>query len=393
MRAFYVTLLFFSFAVAQEIPPLPIPIGAGTAEVHDGNIYKIGGSNSWSGNRQYPRIYKFDGMQWSYHDSIPDNDLWDVESVLVGDEVYLISGWPGGERRIRSYNITSGMWNTDLAQSPNTYTWGVAAEYINGHIYVFDPAGNVFEYDIENDEWTTLTNAGVSGSRNLSSIVYKEKMYVIGYNDSTFMRYDPAADMWEELAKSYYQVGAPAMGIINEKIYCIGGNINNNSAAGYKTVIVYDALQNTWHLDSLKIAGKRHWMATAQYEGGLYVLGGFDSTTIAVDIVEEIVPQGTAVSIGNDTKVTLPGGTELRANYPNPFNPQTTIGFYLPRTAEIALQVYDSNGRIVARLSEGRLAAGEHMVAFNASGLPSGVYFYRLSGTGFNLTRKMLLLK
>ncbi len=393
MRSFTFSLLAFCFLAAQELPPLPIPIGAGSAEVHNSNIYYFGGSNNWGGSVLYPRIYKFDGQQWAYHDSIPDYYMWDVETVLVGDEVYLLSGWNDGQARNRKYHIPTGNWTTDLAESPNTYDWGVSAEYLDGFIYLFDPAGNVFEYSISLNEWTTKTNAGVSGTRDLSSVLFQDEVYVIGYNDSVFMKYTPATDNWTALSKSLYQVGAAAMGIINDDVYCVGGNLNGNSSAHYRSVIVYDIESNTWKLDSLEISGKRHWMATAEYEGGLYVLGGIDSNSASVDIVEEIVPQGTAVSIGDDLKPNLPSDIRLHANYPNPFNPQTTIGFYLPKAAEIALQVYDGNGRIVARLSEGRLAAGEHTVAFNASGLPSGVYFYRLSGNGVNLTRKMLLLK
>ena len=89
----------------------------------------------------------------------------------------------------------------------------------------------------------------------------------------------------------------------------------------------------------------------------------------------------------------IPESFALEANYPNPFNPQTTLGFALPQMAQVRLVVYDVLGREVARLLEGTLAAGRHEAVFDASGLPTGVYLYRLEADGYAQTRRMLLVK
>jgi hypothetical protein len=84
----------------------------------------------------------------------------------------------------------------------------------------------------------------------------------------------------------------------------------------------------------------------------------------------------------------------LSQNYPNPFNPQTTIDFSVPNTGLVTLEVFDASGAKVATLVNDVKAKGtKHTVAFNAQGLASGVYFYRLQGNGFNEMRKMVLLK
>jgi hypothetical protein len=83
----------------------------------------------------------------------------------------------------------------------------------------------------------------------------------------------------------------------------------------------------------------------------------------------------------------------LSQNYPNPFNPQTTIDFVVPATGPVTLEVFDARGAKVASLVDGVKSKGNHTVSFNAQGLASGVYFYRLQGTGFNEMRKMVLLK
>lgn len=93
----------------------------------------------------------------------------------------------------------------------------------------------------------------------------------------------------------------------------------------------------------------------------------------------------------------------LTANYPNPFNPSTTISFSLPEAAEVRLAVYNTLGQEVAVLADGSLGAGWHSVVWDASrsaGAPvsSGVYFYRMTASGisgktFSSMQKMVLMK
>jgi len=84
---------------------------------------------------------------------------------------------------------------------------------------------------------------------------------------------------------------------------------------------------------------------------------------------------------------------ELAQNYPNPFNPVTMIRYQIPTAETVSLKVYDVLGKEVATLVSGRQEAGNYAVPFNASGLSSGMYFYRLQAGGFVETRKMMLVK
>jgi parallel beta-helix repeat protein len=83
----------------------------------------------------------------------------------------------------------------------------------------------------------------------------------------------------------------------------------------------------------------------------------------------------------------------LGQNYPNPFNPLTDISYHLPIDAKVRLDVFDSIGRMVARLVDENQKAGDYQAAFTNPGLASGVYFYRLSAGEFTETKKMLLIK
>ena len=84
-------------------------------------------------------------------------------------------------------------------------------------------------------------------------------------------------------------------------------------------------------------------------------------------------------------------GCVLGQNYPNPFNPSTVIGYRIPASSHVTLNVYDAAGREVAVLFDGSRAAGRYTVTWHASGIPSGVYFYRITQEGITESRKMVL--
>ena len=83
----------------------------------------------------------------------------------------------------------------------------------------------------------------------------------------------------------------------------------------------------------------------------------------------------------------------LQTNYPNPFNPVTTIAYSLPKESNVSLFVYDLLGKQVAAVVNGKQPAGDYSVAFDASRLASGVYMYRLQAGSFVQTKKMVLMK
>jgi hypothetical protein len=113
---------------------------------------------------------------------------------------------------------------------------------------------------------------------------------------------------------------------------------------------------------------------------------GFRVDSISVSLVKGSTPTKPAGTLAPDFT--------LVPNYPNPFNPSTTISFTLGSTSKALLEVYNLLGQKVATLVDDVRPAGSYSVRFNAAGLPSGVYFYQLStDNGFAQRRTMLLLK
>jgi hypothetical protein len=96
---------------------------------------------------------------------------------------------------------------------------------------------------------------------------------------------------------------------------------------------------------------------------------------------------------GPVTEVELPTSYRLSENYPNPFNPTTTIDYDLVSGGNVELTVYNVTGEVVANLVNGHRDAGSYTVTFDAANLASGVYFYRLTAGDFKATHKMTLVK
>lgn len=100
-----------------------------------------------------------------------------------------------------------------------------------------------------------------------------------------------------------------------------------------------------------------------------------------------------ATATVNEQETELPTTYELHQNYPNPFNPVTTIRYALPESGRVRLAVFDMLGREVAVLVDADVTAGQHEVQFDAQGLPSGSYIYRMDMAEGSIERRLVLLK
>lgn len=104
---------------------------------------------------------------------------------------------------------------------------------------------------------------------------------------------------------------------------------------------------------------------------------------------------GIAPAIPEDvlSQAAVPAEFSLAQNYPNPFNPNTRIEYKLAIREYVRLNVYNMLGQEVATLVDGVRDAGTYNAEWNASGVPSGIYWYRIDAGNFSETRKMILMK
>jgi uncharacterized repeat protein (TIGR01451 family) len=123
-------------------------------------------------------------------------------------------------------------------------------------------------------------------------------------------------------------------------------------------------------------------------------VGKIDGVTLyALDAHGNVVQPTVVTSTEAGAGPEQPTSFALYGNYPNPFNPTTTIRYDVPEVTTVHVSVYDALGRMVASLVDGQQSAGKHSVTWDASDLPSGVYFSRMNAGSFVETRKMMLLR
>jgi len=105
-------------------------------------------------------------------------------------------------------------------------------------------------------------------------------------------------------------------------------------------------------------------------------------------VINDVVP-----GIETPDDAALPTEFALNQNYPNPFNPVTTIKYQISEISFVTLKVYDVLGNEIITLLSEEKSVGNYEFEFDATGLPSGIYFYRLQAGSFVETKKMVLLR
>ena len=113
---------------------------------------------------------------------------------------------------------------------------------------------------------------------------------------------------------------------------------------------------------------------------------GFDPNSGAV-------PPDPATSLPPSIETDVPSDYTLGQNYPNPYNPATSIAYQIPRSGFVTLRIFDVVGRELVSLINMQQPPGHYTVAFDASGLTGGIYFYRIEVNGYLSTKKMVLIK
>lgn len=149
-----------------------------------------------------------------------------------------------------------------------------------------------------------------------------------------------------------------------------------------------------------KIAGKS-WESVGRIKGNGTTAQGaqysFTDDAVAGNVsyrLKQVDFDGTfTYSATVEVSASVPDQFELSQNYPNPFNPSTVIRYSIPQDAKVKLQVYSITGQLVAELVNASQSAGVHNVTFNAAGLASGTYIYKIQAGSFVQMKKMMLIK
>lgn len=238
-----------------------------------------------------------------------------------------------------AYRDLSGSWNW-ITELIDGYTYCMTID-ADDNVWVADES-NLGVWKIASDETVTKIDSTTYSQLNVSV---------------TDMAVDADNDVW----------------------FATAGNGILEIKAGDGSLVQYTAANSDLPQDDLtdlEIKGGAIWAATT--DSGVVMIEGI---------------------LGTDDKVVdQPTSFALHANYPNPFNPSTSISFDLMNSTDITLTVYDLLGNRIATLAQGNYPAGTSQVEWNGlssdgQSLPSGIYFYRLQAGAESQSRKMMLLK
>lgn len=149
------------------------------------------------------------------------------------------------------------------------------------------------------------------------------------------------------------------------------------------------------NIDHITINNQLHsnWLKSSEQIHIPIYIDDYKNTTSDHFPVEARFDVSDRLIVSNQKRPDTPKSPILFPNYPNPFNPETTITFQLSKNNEVQLEIFDVMGRKIATLVNKLKSAGTHKVGFNAKNLSTGVYYYRLQTPEFSETKKMLLIK
>jgi N-acetylmuramoyl-L-alanine amidase len=260
------------------------------------------------------------------------------------------------------------------------------------------------------DWWVPQQSGSSTGYLTLETSVASSSAYanpVRGDNKSMALDYawDPSAT--STLIREYKPTSLPKFsndGVLNAYIFGDGGDnlfrfaVNDGDGeievSPWRTIDWYGWRMVSWDLTN---DGVGSWIGDGSLDGELdfdsfqFSRGAEGDQKGAYYIDDCYAADLVAVGVGETSSAPKTFG--LDANYPNPFNPSTTIRYRLPRSANVSLKVFDMLGAEVATLVNGARAAGVHEVVFEAGELAGGVYAYRIVAGDFTQTRKLVLLK
>lgn len=269
--------------------------------------------------------------------------------TIRGDYAY-VAWYSAGVRVVNLTNpavpTDAGGYDTSPTTSGYNGVWGV---------YPYFPSGKIIAGDMQNGLW--VFRFSDLDPRVPFSLKQPSNGDTVVAATSTEFRWTKTADLNKD--PHWYELHIRGPGV--------NTTVRSADTVAQVSGIAFQAgAEYTW-----SVAARDEWNNTASQDTFRFV---YDASTGAGE------PQ-------------MPYAFRLMQNYPNPFNPSTMIAYELAESSPVTLRIFNVLGERVMDLVQGIQAAGSHEAAFDATGLPSGIYFYRLNAGVFTSTRKMMLMK
>jgi len=394
-----------------------------------GNEVVVGGEFTSAGGVSANRVARFNTQTntWSSLGTGSSNGVsggaYPYVSALavVGNEVVVGGSFTeaGGvsANGVARFNTQTNTWSslgTGTSNGVNNFVTALAV--VGNEVFVggnFTSAGgvsanNVARFNTQTNTWSSLgtgSSNGVSGvsfpAVNALAVVGNEVVVggdftsAGGVSANRVARFNTQTNTWSTLGTgSSNGVGniVRALAVMGNEVF-VGGRFTEAGGVSANYVARFNTQTNTWStLGTGSSNGVNDYVNALAVVGNEVFVGG--SFTSAGGIASTFIARwNSGTSRVEQLSPTAPKTFLLEQNYPNPFNPSTTIRYQLPVASEVKLEVYDVLGKKIATLVNERQSAGSYQVVWNASGLSSGTYFYRLQAGTFVETKKMIMVK
>jgi hypothetical protein len=329
-----------------------------------------------SPGKEQTALYQLWSAGWT--DNSRWSSTWDAEGRKIGE---IGEQWSRGTWDTTNLTVTSYVTGEFIEEYHHSYVPHGGGDSSTAYLRS-DAAGNILVMD--QTMWTNgiadfrerITNTYDSEGHAIASVKEELVQGVLTQTERESRTLDGSGNEMERLHEDY-SGGVWSNSWRFRSAYDVYGNISTCAVEAWKsgawTPADATSWQNIWsYLQIADVAGN--------YAG----FRGFASLTFSYS--------GVATDVPGDG-VNTPNAYALMRNFPNPFNPSTTIRYAMPERARVTLTVFNALGEQVAVLQDGEQGPGYHEVQFNAAGSPSGVYFCRMQAAGFVQTSTLLLLK
>lgn len=273
---------------------------------------------------------------------------------------------------------SSGYWEITPAGGSG-YTYGITLNYSPAILFNIADENNIKIAKRDGGNWDYLSGATVNTTNKTATAT--------GLNSfSQFALTSSDAPLPVELASF------TSMVIRNEVIldWSTSSEINNASFEIERSQVNSSNTNNFQRVGSIQGNGTTNETKNYKFNDRNIQTGKYKYRLKQIDFNGNF----KYFDLSNEIEVGIPNKYDLSQNYPNPFNPVTKINYDMPKDGKVNLRIYDITGREVAALINNEIQpAGYYTIAFNASNLSSGVYFYRLATGDFVSTKKMMLIK
>ncbi len=355
--------------------------------------------DSFNGGRMF--LSNDDGMNWTQVDTA-DSSI-DILSIVMLDSKILAGTWDGFVQSTDDGTT----WNvfTPTGIPADNAIWSIVM--INTTLFA-GTTGNIYKSSDNGNTWAEISSGIAEDARITSIVASGDDIYAGSASDGVFKLTNNETS-WTTINSNLTDTHISQLVALDNKLFAVtltGVFISDNSGTSWKADS--SGLENVNCLVAVNkqlIAGTDDNGAYLSVDNGVTwasLSSGMPADTRIWSLVVSndnlfagtssgIWVTGTSTLVNVEIETSVPSFT-LKQNCPNPFSTSTNISFSIPAKSFVSLKIYDRLGREVATIFSEEISAGHYTRKWNATNVPSGIYFYHLEAGSFTETKKLILL-